>query len=206
MKKIVVISIAVAALVALLAWAYIVSSKPLPGIAQLQPGREHHPQETNLTYTFNPPTSGDHYPNWITKGVYDTPRPDGNLVHSLEHGYVIVWYDCAVQTTGWSLFKKASAQASTMTAGSEGSPSARLEDMPEAFRSDQCNTLKKQLQEIYEANGRRKLIVIPRPGMGKPLVLTAWGRSEELMSVDRTKIKEFIDAFRDHGPEQTNEP
>ncbi len=206
MKKIIIISIAVAALVALLVWAYIASSKPLPGVAQLQPGREHRPQDTKLTYNFNPPTSGDHYDQWITKGVYDTPRPDGNLVHSLEHGYVIIWYDCAVQPTGFSLVKKALAQASTMTAGSEGSPSARLEDMPEAFRSEQCTALKKELEGVYDAMGHHKLIIIPRPSMGKRIVLTAWGYSQEFNSVDRTKMKEFVDAFRDHGPEATNEP
>jgi hypothetical protein len=29
-----------------------------------------------------------------TAGFYDDSIPDENLVHSLEHGYIILWYDC----------------------------------------------------------------------------------------------------------------
>jgi hypothetical protein len=49
-------------------------------------------------YNTDPPTSGAHYGNPMTPlaaGFYDTAIPDENLVHSLEHGYVIIWYDCA---------------------------------------------------------------------------------------------------------------
>jgi hypothetical protein len=47
--------------------------------------------------TTNPPTSGHHYPTWLDAGFYDTntyPFPQGYLVHNLEHGYVIFWYNC----------------------------------------------------------------------------------------------------------------
>lgn len=41
-----------------------------------------------------PPTSGDHYAESAEPGFYEDPIDDGYLIHSLEHGYVIMWYDC----------------------------------------------------------------------------------------------------------------
>jgi hypothetical protein len=48
----------------------------------------------NPTYKVDPPAGGDHLSTAAPAGVYtaeNTP-PDGQLVHSLEHGYVIIWY------------------------------------------------------------------------------------------------------------------
>ncbi len=53
--------------------------------------------QTSVSYSTTPPTGGDHFletapPN---KNFYDRDddvRPE-NLVHNLEHGYVVVWYD-----------------------------------------------------------------------------------------------------------------
>lgn len=46
------------------------------------------------TYTVNPPSGGDHVSRAAPPGVYAGLNvvPDGILVHSLEHGYVILWY------------------------------------------------------------------------------------------------------------------
>ena len=46
------------------------------------------------TYTVDPPSGGDHLSPSVGPGVYDGDNvpPDGALVHSLEHGYVILWY------------------------------------------------------------------------------------------------------------------
>jgi hypothetical protein len=53
-------------------------------------------------YNSNPPTSGTHFPSTFEAGFYDEedmvsmpPYPEGYLVHNLEHGYVIFWYNCA---------------------------------------------------------------------------------------------------------------
>jgi hypothetical protein len=55
------------------------------------PGRNHVPQ---TTYTVDPPAGGDHDPRPAPGGFYDTTDvpTDGHLVHSLEHGFVVVWY------------------------------------------------------------------------------------------------------------------
>ncbi|HYH52386.1 MAG TPA: DUF3105 domain-containing protein, partial [Acidimicrobiia bacterium] len=46
------------------------------------------------TYSVNPPSGGDHDPVPSAAGFYDmtTVPADGHLVHSLEHGFVVVWY------------------------------------------------------------------------------------------------------------------
>jgi hypothetical protein len=49
-------------------------------------------------YNSDPPTSGRHYAQPAQAGFYDTDpwpvHPEGHLVHSMEHGYVIFWYNC----------------------------------------------------------------------------------------------------------------
>lgn len=48
-------------------------------------------------YNSDPPTSGPHYPEEAQAGFYDTniyQYPAGYLVHNLEHGYIIFWYNC----------------------------------------------------------------------------------------------------------------
>lgn len=50
-------------------------------------------------YNSNPPTSGPHYPDEAQAGFYDTNSyqyPAGYLVHNLEHGYIIFWYNCSL--------------------------------------------------------------------------------------------------------------
>jgi hypothetical protein len=49
---------------------------------------------TDPTYAVEPPAGGDHLEDWSKAGTYsaaDAPA-DGLLVHSLEHGYVILWH------------------------------------------------------------------------------------------------------------------
>jgi len=57
---------------------------------------------TPLTYPSDPPAGGRHYAEEFENGFYDEStlpnRPGdiaGYLVHNLEHGYVIFWYNCA---------------------------------------------------------------------------------------------------------------
>jgi hypothetical protein len=45
------------------------------------------------TYPSQPPASGPHAPTTLAAGVYSSPPPMDALVHSLEHGAAIVWYD-----------------------------------------------------------------------------------------------------------------
>ncbi len=68
-------------------------SKPLVGQEIAITGRNHLPEGTPIQYSSNPPAGGPHYPHPQPAGIYTNPPPDGNLIHSLEHGAVILWYN-----------------------------------------------------------------------------------------------------------------
>jgi len=79
-------------------------SKPTVGEAVTIPaGYQTHVEiGAPLTYPSDPPAGGLHYAEEFEAGFYDeTNIPDrpgdveGYLVHNLEHGYVIFWYNCA---------------------------------------------------------------------------------------------------------------
>jgi hypothetical protein len=69
-------------------------------------GVDHVPDnEFPGEYNSDPPTSGPHYAVGLPRGFYDIsdlpqlpPYPEGHLVHNLEHGYIIFWYNCDVIT------------------------------------------------------------------------------------------------------------
>jgi hypothetical protein len=58
-------------------------------------GGGHVNTGTPLTFNYYPPASGKHYDTPKEAGVYRTEVPEGNWVHSLEHGYVVVLVKCA---------------------------------------------------------------------------------------------------------------
>jgi hypothetical protein len=66
-----------------------------PGDRLPDEGADHVDVGTPVTYATNPPTSGPHYADPADPGIYDEPVDDRYLVHSLEHGYVIISYSCA---------------------------------------------------------------------------------------------------------------
>ena len=59
--------------------------------------QDHKPDGTVIQYPVSPPSSGPHYQVWAQFGKTfysegDRP-PVPNLVHNLEHGYTILWYN-----------------------------------------------------------------------------------------------------------------
>jgi hypothetical protein len=56
-------------------------------------GNQHVEPGTDVVYETVPPTSGSHYPEAADSGFYTGSVSKGALVHSLEHGIVVVWYD-----------------------------------------------------------------------------------------------------------------
>jgi hypothetical protein len=72
------------------------------GVAQCQVERLMPPSEgaahTTLcgptSFNSKPPSSGTHYPTWPVFRAYDQPVPWGYLVHGLEHGAVVIAYNC----------------------------------------------------------------------------------------------------------------
>lgn len=67
-------------------------SKPLIG-EEVQVSAGHVSAGAQVTYNTNPPAGGNHYGDSTTHAdFYDKAPADGYLVHSLEHGAVILWY------------------------------------------------------------------------------------------------------------------
>jgi hypothetical protein len=58
-------------------------------------GNTHVPVGTVIDYQTDPPTSGNHYPDPQPGGYYTSPVAAGFLVHSMEHGGVIIYYDAS---------------------------------------------------------------------------------------------------------------
>ena len=56
-------------------------------------GRTHLPAGSQISYGTHPPTSGPHYLQWVNPGFYETLKGWSNLVHSLEHGMIVIYYD-----------------------------------------------------------------------------------------------------------------
>jgi hypothetical protein len=55
-------------------------------------GVEHVERGTEVDYDTRPPTSGPHYSGVVEAGFYEGPQPLGDVVHTLEHGAVVVYY------------------------------------------------------------------------------------------------------------------
>jgi hypothetical protein len=71
-----------------------VAIRPAEGLGTPMPdeGNTHVGDGEPITYKNYPPTSGTHYNSPSDAGFYDTAVPEGNFVHSLEHGYIVLYY------------------------------------------------------------------------------------------------------------------
>ena len=212
-------------LIAVIYWFYGMLTRPLPGEDVSEQGRDHTQDIAGITYNSNPPTSGTHFPVWAKPGVYDRLMSDGYLIHSLEHGYVVISYDCSkLEVSSFSLVSTAFAHDEPVKESTdsgqflmhmrvqpqgdmswftpENPPEVELE-LPESFNSDSCKSLVSQLSEF--AKVAERVIVAPRVGMETEIALTAWRRILKLDEVDDQRITEFIKTFHNRGPELTEE-
>jgi hypothetical protein len=56
-------------------------------------GRGHLRRGQSYQYRHPFPTSGPHSPVWTDPGVYEHPQRSVELVHALEHGNIVIYYD-----------------------------------------------------------------------------------------------------------------
>lgn len=194
-------------------WFIKKESVPKPGQSLPELGRDHVPESTKVDYNSNPPTSGSHSEQWEKPGIYDKPLNDHKLVHSLEHGYIIISYNCDFrkkETSGFKFIPYANAHDTDKQ--SSESASNRLDATPsghleiEDWKNDkECQKLVSQLSDVAKKRGLQKLIVVPRPTLDNRIALTAWTRLDKFYDYDESRIVTFIDDFRDQGPEKTME-
>jgi hypothetical protein len=98
----------VIALAGLLIYNYVSNKTVSVGeLGETMESTEHFPDGTLIEYSTSPPTSGPHYNNPMPAGFYDQDSPEATqleyphsyVVHSLEHGYVVLWYNCESLST-----------------------------------------------------------------------------------------------------------
>ena len=163
--------LAFVALIVYLAWK---ENQPIPrtGVDVPIQSQEHiEISQPHAPYNSDPPTSGPHYVTPAEAGFYNEAPPDEQVVHNLEHGYVIIWYNCNSLTPDQCDQLKSQIRSAMQSAGA-----SRFTNTP-------------------------KLIAAPRPTLDGPIALTTWGRLDEFEAFDRERILNFIQAFRDKAPE-----
>ena len=174
-------------------------------------GRDHVPAGTIGEYNSNPPTSGPHYAQWEKPGIYSKVLQDGNLIHSLEHGYVIISYNCIKKTENRkqkTMIKQVFAHETEEVHGeipATDSAEVKPEDVSAWKDNPQCQKLVEQIKLVTKKTGMDRLIVVPRSNLDAPIALTAWTKLMKLDAVEEDKMVEFVRLFRNKGPEKTME-
>ena len=104
LRRTLIIAVAVLGL-GVIIWGLVAPSlRPELGVAAEElPANHVEEGQDPGPYNTDPPTSGTHYASELDAGFYDEadissigPYPEGYLVHNLEHGYVIFWYNCTI--------------------------------------------------------------------------------------------------------------
>lgn len=176
-------------------------------IAELD--RTHVTDISKVKYNSNPPTSGSHFAVWAKSGLFRQVISDGYLIHSLEHGYINISYNCdalpdakakPTQFDANKLAKLSSNKAQQyMIAGGEPT----VIKLSENFSSSSCKALIADLQTYLKV--AQRTIVVPRPQMDTVIALSSWGHLDTMNSIDDKRIKGFIHVYHNKGPEQTME-
>jgi hypothetical protein len=152
-------------------WA---SFQPEPQLGEAVPiaGQEHIPLgQKAVDWNTDPPTSGQHYDQPAEGGFYEVAPPDEQLVHNLEHGYIILYYNCAGLNDTACTALHEDIQQSMSQAG------------------------------VSRNTRTPKLIAAPRQTMENRITLTSWGRIYRVDSFDSTEYALFVEQYRDQAPE-----
>lgn len=123
-----------------------------------------------VAYNSTPPTSGPHYENLAAWGNQPQPIRYEHLVHNLEDGGVVVYYQCP-----------------------DGCPEvvAELETVLEPYFAQGRNVVLTVNDPAWTLGGSQPL----HQDMGAPIILTAWRKRLPLQTVDAEIIRAFIDRY-----------
>lgn len=153
------------------------SSAATPGKSFASQGHQHLAPGTSDTFAYNsdPPTSGPHRELFNDAFFSPTPLPKYVQVHLLEHGNVLLQYDCKCPDIAAALARIANDYDNRLY------PANQLQPLPTDV-------------QLAEDQGLA-VIVAPYPSMKSKIALTAWTRLETLDAVDEAKIKTFVNAY-----------
>ena len=154
-----------------------------PGFAVQDAGRGHMPA-CQPDYNTRPPTSGCHFPNITDYAIFDEPQDDRVLVHNLEHGAVIISY---------------------RTSGIPGEDDLLIQDIT-SFVTDLKNSDRKYCRIIVNPSinpfSAEQVAELRDEAFGAKIALTAWRYIDVMTTFDEERVKSFIDAHIDKGPER----
>lgn len=160
------------AVIAALGYAGWTLFRPKPGVSVPQMARTHvQAGDPHEPYNSDPPTSGPHA-SPVEAGFYAEAIPDENLVHNLEHGYVVIWYNCA------------------------GPESIACEELQR-----QIQDVMAEAGGAGIVGGASKLIAVPRATLDMQVAAASWGRMLKEVTLDKTELLTFIKEFRNKAPE-----
>lgn len=133
----------------------------------------HVQQTTTVTYTTNPPANGPHYPVWANFQEFSGAVPDGNIVHSLEHGGVALFYSC----------NSADPACAKVV--------AELRAVRDAITTD----------PICDSSIRVRVIIAPRPANDTVIAAAAFGGTYRADCVDAASLTKFVTDHYAKAPE-----
>ncbi len=156
------------------------TAAPWAGVYYPSQGHQGHlpgdkKRYANFRYSSDPPTSGFHQEVFTNAFVSQTPIARYIQVHLLEHGNVLLQYNCICPAT---------VDALTRIAGEFDN---RL--LPPG-------TLTPSVADVQNAEEQGLAVVVaPYPGMKSAIAVTAWTRLGAMNTVDEAKIVSFINLY-----------
>ena len=129
----------------------------------------------NFRYSSDPPTSGFHREIFSPEFVNANPLPTVVQVHLLEHGNILLQYNCVCPATAAALAEIAQEFDSRLLPPGTSEPSFD------------------QLKNAEESG--LAVIVAPYPTMSHTIALTAWTRLTTMDSVNKADIISFINRW-----------
>ncbi len=143
---------------------------PSQGHTHLQPG-----EPDDFVYNSNPPTSGPHRELFTNTFISPAPIPKYIQAHLLEHGNVLLQYNCNCPDLAAAL-----------------GGIAMVYDM----HLVPTNALQPSAADVQNGEDQGLAVIIaPYPNMKARIALTAWTRLGTLPAIDKQKIVSFIDSY-----------
>lgn len=158
-------------------------AKPLPGETECKveittgiawEKANHLPVCTQVKYSTEPPTGGDHWLVWAAYKKYSTPLPKEMYVHNHEHGGVLLSYRCP-----------------------NGCPEvvSALEKVFDDFPED-------PLCFKIPGGPKTRMVMAPSPEGVAPIVVSAWNAHYKATCIDSESLSKFVAEAYGHGPEE----
>ncbi len=161
----------------------------------------HVPIGTPVTYGSNPPSSGPHYPVWAAFQEYATPVDRRYYVHDLEHGAVVLLYNCDLLDAGAPDASPEGGDAGDAAAQDGGDAGAMTCDSLVAGLRAAMQSIPDDPLCDPEAGVRVRYVLTPDPLIPTPVAASAWGWTYTAACVDLPTLEAFAQGHYAQAPE-----